>query len=67
MAEWLRAFIAGENVGKEASNSSIFPTTPFSPGSGVFHVLLLTLTAGLLLLTQRFVHPLDGLLIRAQG
>ena len=30
MAEWLRAFIAGENVGKEASNSSIFPTTPFS-------------------------------------
>ena len=25
MAEWLREFIAGENVGKGASNSSIFP------------------------------------------
>ena len=36
MAEWLRAFIAGENVGKEASNSSIFPMTPFSPWSVVF-------------------------------
>ena len=36
MAEWLRAFIAGENVGKEAINSSIFPTTPFSPWSVVF-------------------------------
>ena len=36
MAEWLREFIAGEKVGKEASNSSIFPTTPFSPWSVVF-------------------------------
>ena len=35
MAEWLRAFIAGENVGKEASNSSIFPMTPLLPWSVV--------------------------------
>ena len=36
MAKWLKAFIAAENVGKEVSNSSIFPTTPFSPYRFVF-------------------------------
>ena len=59
MAEWLRAFIAGENVGKEASNSSIFPTTPFFPWS-------VALTASLFFLMQRSVCPPYGLLIRAQ-
>ena len=44
---------------KGARNSSIFPTTPFSPWS-------VALTAGVFFLTQRSVRPPYGLLIHAQ-